>query len=395
MAKDGHAHRLMAALRRNERDPVQPTEVASHIEASWQRCVRKYSLEPDRVPEPRVLARTELHEVHASFEEVLALSQGEFERLYQSLAEQAYVMLLANAGGVAMGYRSPEAVAAECLAARVLPGSVWTEENQGTNGIGVCLKEQRPLSVVMEDHFATQLSRISCTVAPVFAARGELVAVLNATSMHPTDHAMQTLVRSMVMASARRIENLYFGRLYARHIILRLARHNDFCDGAAEGRLALDDSGRVMDASALVLKLLSRDRHELIGRRVRDLFDGIDDLGRPLKQSDSAIEVGDKRLYVRVIEPNAGGGVHTPPQSESYDRSRRKGACATNSTQNIVRFEEIAGTDSRMQECLSMARRFFGRRLPILLQGESGTGKTLLARALHETGPGRDRRFVH
>jgi DNA-binding NtrC family response regulator len=47
-----------------------------------------------------------------------------------------------------------------------------------------------------------------------------------------------------------------------------------------------------------------------------------------------------------------------------------------------------------MQELFSMIRRLAPHVRTALITGETGTGKELVARALHRTGPRRDRRFV-
>jgi transcriptional regulator with PAS, ATPase and Fis domain len=47
-----------------------------------------------------------------------------------------------------------------------------------------------------------------------------------------------------------------------------------------------------------------------------------------------------------------------------------------------------------MQACLDRARLAARTDLPILILGESGTGKTILARAIHNSSSRRDRPFV-
>src|SRR5262249_45625072 len=47
----------------------------------------------------------------------------------------------------------------------------------------------------------------------------------------------------------------------------------------------------------------------------------------------------------------------------------------------------LVGGSVAMRVLAGMARRVAPLRLPVLLRGESGTGKDLVARALHEEGP--------
>ena len=58
------------------------------------------------------------------------------------------------------------------------------------------------------------------------------------------------------------------------------------------------------------------------------------------------------------------------------------------------RIEEIIGNSSRMQEVFDMVHRVADSNATVLLRGESGTGKTLVAKALHHNSSRAEGPFV-
>ena len=58
------------------------------------------------------------------------------------------------------------------------------------------------------------------------------------------------------------------------------------------------------------------------------------------------------------------------------------------------RITDIIGNSSRMQEVFEMAHRVVDSTATVLLRGESGTGKTLVAKALHYNSRRRDKSFM-
>ncbi|HET7698521.1 MAG TPA: sigma-54 dependent transcriptional regulator [Vicinamibacterales bacterium] len=77
------------------------------------------------------------------------------------------------------------------------------------------------------------------------------------------------------------------------------------------------------------------------------------------------------------------------------DIERRRSLLAAES--DMARRLEFAGMIGRgpvMQELFGMIRRLAPHVRTALITGETGTGKELVARALHRTGPRRERRFV-
>ncbi len=57
-------------------------------------------------------------------------------------------------------------------------------------------------------------------------------------------------------------------------------------------------------------------------------------------------------------------------------------------------FERIVGHSKAMKKVVGLAQRVAARDATVLIHGESGSGKELLARAIHQASPRRDRPFV-
>ena len=369
------------------RGAALPWDLDSKLRDSWLRSVGEYHLDPDHIPETEVLTHSELLDRRMRVEELNSLANPELERLHQRVASHAQVVMLTDADGVTMLYRSSASVLDLCRSLRMLPGSIVTERGQGTCGIGTCLHEQRPLSVVHGEHFATKWAGLSCTVAPILGAQGELAGILNVTSFQRTDHGMQGALREVVIESARRIENRCFDRRHARVRVLRLSRHDDFCDTAAEARIALDDSGRIVDATPLAHRLLAatevRASASLIGRKFGALV-GVGDVERLLSARVPTFEAAaGGRVHLRVVHPPH----RSSPVARRGLHPRGSQPEATEPAAVSPALVQIVGSDPAMAERLRMAQRLHARAIPILLQGESGSGKTLLARALHDSGP--------
>jgi DNA-binding NtrC family response regulator len=61
---------------------------------------------------------------------------------------------------------------------------------------------------------------------------------------------------------------------------------------------------------------------------------------------------------------------------------------------HVLEFHGMLGRSAAMQEVFSLIRRLAPHVRTVLITGETGTGKELVARALHQQGPRRSHRFV-
>jgi two-component system, NtrC family, response regulator HupR/HoxA len=75
----------------------------------------------------------------------------------------------------------------------------------------------------------------------------------------------------------------------------------------------------------------------------------------------------------------------------AYNALRRE---AAETRQRPLSFERLIGADTGLKRQVDLARKIFGADTTVLLTGETGTGKELFARLIHESGARRRARFV-
>lgn len=342
----------------------------AEVRESWQRCLDEYRLDPDRVPRSELVTSRELRQQTEPYEDLMAVSQREIESLFRRLVDNDYIVSIAAPDGLKLSLRCDQHFLGEMTNFGVLPGSVWREECQGTNGIGTALRMGRAISINGSDHFSIHNKALSCHAAPVFGQDGAIDAMLNVTCAHDEDARTARLVLDLLRRAAARIEQRYFTRRNSHLRLLRLSSGvgDDLADLGAQ--IALDSDGRVRAVTSGYLEYLGLGQHAgIIGQRLDGLIDlppNWDDPARSLPVVNAAgagsvilshVQTAPARMP-RPVVPSAFSGsvVQSPDRFHCYD--------------------------SGLMVALEKAEKLFRARVPILITGDTGTGKSLIAHHL-------------
>lgn len=352
---------------------VSEARLPDLVEQSWKRCLTDYNLLPDAVPRAAVLSHSEIQALMQEREEFLRIAEPEVERLFRQLVDSEYLVSLASSQGAMMLFRCDYQYLGDLAGSGVIPGSVWTEDAQGTNGVGTCLRVGKPVIIAGAEHYGAATQRLTCLTAPVLGRGGAIESVINVTTARQADARVNKMVQQIVERSARRIENGYFGRLNRRNMMLRILDNGETGDIAEEGRLALDENGRVLDGSSFATRLLGRPVGQLVGHQAEDLFEldnAISDL-RP----DAPIQLN---FQGRILQ-----AVLTHPEARSRTPRTLTAPRASAPTLRTVDLaEEPLRINPILSQAMDRARRLLSAGLPLVVTGESGAGKTAFAKAV-------------
>ncbi|MBX9456411.1 MAG: sigma-54-dependent Fis family transcriptional regulator [Rhizobium sp.] len=346
---------------------------------SWLRCLNDYRLDPTVAQEAYILPDAKLREHREQAEELIRIGRSGVETLFNQIAEQNYVLLLSDARGVTVDFMGDPTFDNQLRRAGLYLGSEWSENRAGTCAVGACIVSGEPVIIHQDDHFDTSHIGLTCTAAPVFDTLGDLTAVLDISQLRsPTAKASQQLALHLVSATARRIELANLMTRTRNDWVLRLARSPEFLDVDPDAAIALDGSGRIIGmthggfgALTRAMNLRGIATRTLLGQPISQFFDiDVDDLprfmrGRPNGERLLRAKNG-LALFASAIAP----AVNIRNTSDVLPRLPRA-------------LQDLSAGDPAMERLQARAAKLARRDIPILIQGETGSGKEYLARAIH------------
>ncbi|WP_129777805.1 sigma-54-dependent Fis family transcriptional regulator [Peristeroidobacter soli] len=377
-----------------------PLTLHPAIAGSWRRCAIDYSIDPGRrTYAPSVIDSAVLAERLVQHADLLQIASAEIDWLYEHIAGSGYALVLTDASGIVLYEKTDSTLVDVFRSAGLMVGADWSEREEGTNGIGTCIAENRPVIVYREEHFRACHIGLSCSGAPIRDPSGRLLAVLDASTLNARDtRASLAHTMALVSLSAQLIEKCLFLQQFQTENVFRFHARPEFVNLQHSGVIAVSHAGKVVAVDETALWLLrARSRDTLVGRGIDEIFEvNASELIEPAFRTQLSLRPVRDLLFGRHFFLSLDQDAGTTTRSLAGPAPSREilQLSSTITRKPVLSLEDLAGDDPQMARNIRSARRIANSRVPVMIQGPTGAGKEMFARALHAASDRAARAFV-
>lgn len=368
-------------------------ELPMDIQDSWQRSIQ-YDIDYRMKTNPYICTEQELRELQENSAHLISLALPIMENLSRFVAGTGFVVMLADATPSALKVIGDQDALDWATKTQLVEGSMWQENLLGTNAGSLTVDLGKPVSVYGYEHFSLFAVSSAASCAPIIY-HNKIIGIIAmvAPFARVSNHTL-----GMVVAASKHIEstlNLNKISEYNRVIM----------ESMSEGVLVIDINGKITYINKNCADILGQEVTSLAGDNIYTLLANLEEnqyfinsLNRNRTMTDESIvlSLGNRKIRCNITS--------TPLESpDSNDNgtviilreNRRIGRLIGNNIGKAkISFVDIMGKNQEFQQVIRNSKAAARSDSNVLLLGESGTGKDVLAQAIHNASPRRDHPFV-
>ena len=354
------------------------------IDDSWRRC-QVASVDPGRYQAPPPIGENSLHTLRDECGELLSASAPVMASARDFLSETGTVMVLTDQSGTILNLEGDMSTRGAAENVHLLSGANWSELACGTNAIGTALEVGQPVQIHSAEHYCAGIKRWSCSATVIRDPYdGSILGVVDVSGLSAS-YSRHSL--ALVVATAGRIEN----RLAKIELGIRYRLLEGCVDRlsgtSADGIIVFDRRGRAIKANGRASAALA----DLGIGELAVAPDGLASLSLSWKKGRRAPDERPEWMREEWLEPVIQNGEHigavlTLPGRRNAGSGRVSNAVFSCDAAEKGAFERVVGESPALLQAVGRAQQLAKSRVPVLLLGETGVGKDVFARCIHESG---------
>ncbi|MFK3824946.1 sigma-54-dependent Fis family transcriptional regulator [Pseudomonas yamanorum] len=352
------------------------------IQDSWRRC-RAYGLDHQSTPSFDQLPADGVSQLLESQHSLVQTTHQEVLPYYENILSNSncLIMLADNQGQVLTSWGTQRFIEPK-LARGFSAGASWMERSSGTNAIGTALACAQAVHIEHDEHFLKANRFMTGSAAPIFDAQREIIAVLDVSSDSylPPSHTLGMVKMMSQTVENRLILNLFRGE----HFQLTFNTGLNNLDSQWAGLLIFDESGQVLSANRRADNLLGISLSRVL---IDSLFKVslLELLNQPEGLPFSLQAAGRNRFQCLLKRPK-----QAPVQARVFVETKKP----RESGPTAICLKTLHFGDARVEKAVRQAERLLEKDIPLLIHGETGVGKEVFVKALHQASSRSQQAFI-
>ena len=391
--------------------PQTRYQLSPAIRKSWERCER-FKVDPMLKSNPYVCSQYELVQSTEKYQYLIDCSLPVMENLFHYITGSGQIMALLDSNAMVLkaivDYKTIEWV----KRANCIEGSIWTENLVGTNGANLSIESFDPVSIFGCQHYCLFSTIASAVSAPIMCENRKIGALVITGPFGQVNN--QTL--GMVVSVANHISS--------KLALAQALNYNDiFLHNVSEAIMILNNFGHITFVNDKFASLFDVNKFAVLGHTIAEMlnknqdkeyFSDLLSREKPINETVTLFINNMKRrfhinynpihssfpfhsdrliLIQEVKEISQISNNHTAANKSAGSVQNKIPADNDNNNAKIY-FGDIIGNDSQFLRMVNLAKSTALSASNVLLLGESGTGKDIMAQAIHNSSARKNQPFL-
>ncbi|MED3561283.1 sigma-54-dependent Fis family transcriptional regulator [Bacillus xiapuensis] len=334
---------------------------------SWYRC-KKEKVNPYLNSGRHLLTKEQLHSIKKKNSNLIEIAAPYLKNYDQAIKDSGMMALLVDPEGYVLSLTGNEKTLMDARKINFVEGVRWTECEVGTNAIGTALQTKEAVMINGAEHFSVASHQWSCSATPIFDDNGNLMGVIDVSC--PIEHS-HPFMMGMVTSVAYAIEKEFTIRSNQTEIALikqatplAEAYHNQLFIVCNQKQTVVAASKRFRESFP---EFMGRNLHEVLSNGFEIHFE------KPMSSNDNGYLIG-SGFFLSEVHTS-----HYPSNIPTSTPFCFNGEC---------------GISEIFQKTLEKVKLVAPTEATVFISGETGSGKELIARAIHDNSPRKNGPFI-
>lgn len=351
------------------------TLVRSDILDSWERC-QSVGLNPEQKQAKTAFTSVELANI-LSESDLYRAAKPVIDHIYDKLIGTGYVLTLNDENGKIIYLKGEPHIIRKTEKMNFSPGMDWSESAAGTNAIGTSIVSRKPIQVFSAEHFCEGFHPMTCSSSPIIHPYSKnVIGAIDFTGFWPSTqpHTLglavslaQMIEQQFLLMLRKKYNQLeeYYGEYTLKwkdHSILVISDEYVLVNGEQALLTALNlNKGMTFDNHLKIKKFLQspNSMNKVEGYSFKEV---------------NPILINKKQIgYIAIFKNKTGASANVLAPSKN---------------------PQLIGQSVEMKTILTKCQRIANVDTPVLVTGETGTGKELIAKYIHEESTRREKPFI-